>query len=98
MNHVKFRDTTLYYIPCLLYEFYKGFIVNFISTPVISAFTSAAALTICSTQIKGLLGLSFKADGFRDVVFGTLEHYGDIRKEDAILSAICVLVLLLMQV
>jgi len=72
--------------------------VNFISTPVISAFTSAAALTICSTQIKGLLGLSFKADGFRDIVYGAIEHWDQIRLEDATLAGICVVVLLLMQV
>ncbi|MFT4541393.1 MAG: SulP family sulfate permease [Planctomycetota bacterium] len=35
-----------------------GFVVNFISHPVISGFTSAAALVIVSSQVAPLLGLS----------------------------------------
>ena len=38
-----------------------GALVNFLSTPVISGFTSAAALTIAVTQLKDLLGLSLSA-------------------------------------
>lgn len=35
-----------------------GFLVNFLSHPVISGFTSAAAITIALSQVKDLLGLS----------------------------------------
>ncbi|KAA3610758.1 MAG: solute carrier 26 family protein [Calditrichaeota bacterium] len=35
-----------------------GFTVNFLSTPVISGFTSAAALIIATSQLKHILGLS----------------------------------------
>ena len=35
-----------------------GFLIDFISVPVIAGFTSAAALTIASGQWKSLLGLS----------------------------------------
>jgi len=34
-----------------------GFLIDFISVPVIAGFTSAAAITIASSQIKGLLGV-----------------------------------------
>ena len=34
-----------------------GFLIDFISVPVITGFTSAAAITIASGQIKGLLGI-----------------------------------------
>lgn len=44
----------------LLFGFFKfGFLVNFLSKPVISAFTFAAALIIGLNQIKHLLGISF---------------------------------------
>lgn len=78
--------------------FQLGFIVNFISTPVISGFTSAAALIICSSQIKPLLGLTFKAEGFREIIFKSLSHIPDIKLRDAALSLGCVVVLLFMQV
>jgi SulP family sulfate permease len=44
----------------LLFGIFKfGFLVNFLSKPVISAFTFAAALIIGLNQIKHLLGISF---------------------------------------
>ncbi|CAG7835167.1 unnamed protein product [Allacma fusca] len=77
--------------------FQLGFIVNFISTPVMSGFTSAAAITICSTQIKSLLGLTFPAEGFLDVFKGTVEHISDMKTNDALLSIVCIGVLLFLQ-
>lgn len=37
-----------------------GFLINFLSKPVVSGFTSAAALTIALSQLKHLLGLSIE--------------------------------------
>lgn len=37
-----------------------GFLVQFISAPVIAGFTSAAALTIGSAQVNNLFGLASK--------------------------------------
>ena len=34
-----------------------GFLTNFISAPVIAAFTSAVSINVMTSQIKGLLGL-----------------------------------------
>lgn len=46
-----------------------GFLVNFLSHPVISGFTSAAAITIGLSQIKDLLGLDIgRPDGVIDTV------------------------------
>lgn len=69
--------------------FAAGFIANFISTPVISGFTSAVAITIISTQVKGLLGLSFPAEGFLPTFEGLVEHIKEIRLADAYLSLGC---------
>lgn len=40
-----------------------GALVNFLSVPVISGFTSAAALTIAASQVKDLLGLDAQSGG-----------------------------------
>ncbi|CAL8130642.1 unnamed protein product [Orchesella dallaii] len=74
--------------------FQLGFIVNFISQPVLSGFTTVAAITICSTQVKSLLGLHFPADGVVSVVQGVYNHVDEISENDAILSIICILTLL----
>jgi SulP family sulfate permease len=41
--------------------FRLGFLVNFLSRPIISGFTSAAALIIASSQLKHLLGLKLES-------------------------------------
>lgn len=48
-----------------------GFLVTFISSSVVSAFTSAAAITIAVTQLPGLFGVSFKTKTF----FEDLYHF-----------------------
>ena len=37
-----------------------GSLINFISAPVISAFTSAVSIQVATSQVKGLLGLKVK--------------------------------------
>ena len=41
-----------------------GFLVNFISDPVLTGFTSAAALLIATSQVKNLLGIDIPRDNF----------------------------------
>ncbi|CAG7833194.1 unnamed protein product [Allacma fusca] len=77
----------------LMYFLRLGFIANFISTPVISGFTSAVALTIVSTQLKGLLGLQFPQEGFLPTIEGTIENFSKIHTADALLSLVCCLTL-----
>ncbi|XP_035715824.1 sodium-independent sulfate anion transporter isoform X2 [Folsomia candida] len=83
-------------VTLLMGAFQLGFIVNFISTPVNSGFTSAAAITICSTQIKGLLGLKFAAEGFLPTIKGAIQHIYEVRLSDSILSLICIISLLVL--
>ena len=45
-------------IQFLLGLFKMGFIVTFLSKPVISGFTSAAAIIICLNQLRPILGIS----------------------------------------
>ncbi|KAG6454520.1 sodium-independent sulfate anion transporter-like [Manduca sexta] len=71
-----------------------GFLVDFVSLPVVSGFTSAAAITIASSQIKGLLGLRFSAETFLSTWKGLFEHIGETRMQDTLLSLACCIVLM----
>jgi len=74
-----------------------GFVVDFISAPVISGFCSAAALTVASTQMKGLLGIKFKGSHFVDVWIGVFSNFRDIKIGDASLGFAAIVILLLMR-
>ena len=50
-----------------------GVLIDFISFPVISAFTSAAAVTIATTQLKSLLGLKNISNEFLHAIEGVIE-------------------------
>lgn len=63
-----------------------------------SAFTSAAAITICFTQVKALLGLKFPAEGFLDVTKGVIKNIGDVQVNDLMVSLVCTIVLLVLRV
>jgi len=76
-----------------------GFLIDFISVPVIAGFTSAAAITIASGQVKSLLGLEIDhkshlhlgiVDGWIDV----FKYIQSIRWEDAVLGVVCSILLL----
>ncbi|CAL1540614.1 unnamed protein product, partial [Lymnaea stagnalis] len=56
-----------------------GILVNFISYPVINAFTSAAAITIAFGQIKNLLGLKNIPNDFLPMVYETCKKLPDTK-------------------
>lgn len=79
-----------------------GFLIDFISVPVIAGFTSAAALTIASGQWKSLLGLTISAEHKSHTHAGVVDYYIDIvnyistaRWQDTVLGLVCVVTLLL---
>jgi len=74
-----------------------GFLINFIGRPVISGFTSAAAVTIGTTQIKSLLGIKIHAEGFVDTWKETFKHIGETRWQDFSLGLACIVLLLFMK-
>jgi sodium-independent sulfate anion transporter 11 len=65
---------------------------------VISGFTSAAAISIASTQLKGLLGLSYTANGFLDEISGTIKHISDTQWKDALVAFISLISLYVLMV
>lgn len=61
-------------------------------------FTTAAALTIGSSQIKSLLGLKGSANGFIESWTNVFEHISETRLWDAVLGASTMVILLLLKV
>ena len=59
--------------------FRLGFLVNFLSHPVISGFTSAAALIIGFGQLKHLLGISIPRSHYiHEIIMNTMDKSGEI--------------------
>ena len=75
-----------------------GFVMNFISGPVISGFCSAAATTIIFSQIKIILGLKFRGSAFVTVVPGIFSNCQEISLWDAMLGIVFIVLLILLKV
>ncbi|XP_034242350.1 sodium-independent sulfate anion transporter-like isoform X2 [Thrips palmi] len=74
-----------------------GFLVDLISDPVTSGFTSAYSVMIAVSQVKGLLGLRFKAHGFVDTLYQLGRHIHEAKLADSLLGLGCIAVLLSMK-
>lgn len=81
---------------------FAGFVIDFISIPVTAGFTSAAAITIASSQVKGLFGLEITEHSHIEGVQGTwidiVKNFKSFRYQDTILGFICIAILLLLRV
>lgn len=76
-----------------------GFLIQFISYPVTVGFTTAAAITIASGQIKSFFGLTVKSSGdFIDSWRVLFSHIGEIRLWDTLLGVATLLFLLILKV
>lgn len=65
-------------IQFLLGFFRLGFLVNFLSHPVISGFTSAAALIIGFSQLKHLLGISIpRSHHIHEIILNAIQGFAD---------------------
>ncbi|MDX1641124.1 MAG: solute carrier family 26 protein [Balneolaceae bacterium] len=59
--------------------FRMGFLVNFLSHPVLSGFTSAAALIIGASQIKNLLGVNLPRTNYiYEILAGLIQQFSEI--------------------
>ncbi len=66
-------------IQFLLGAFRLGFLVNFLSHPVISGFTSAAALIIGLSQLKHLLGVNIpRSHHVHKILLNAIEQFGAV--------------------
>ncbi|WP_299430251.1 sulfate permease [uncultured Maribacter sp.] len=75
-----------------------GFLVNYLSRPVISGFTSAAALIIIFSQIKHLLGIKVeRAAYFHELLVNVFLKITETNKYDLLIGAIGILLIILLK-
>jgi len=77
-----------------------GFIVNFLSKPVITGFTSAVALTIGLNQLSNLLGVDFvKSDQIHILVSDILNHIFELNLNTTVIGLIgCAIIIVLKKI
>jgi SulP family sulfate permease len=82
----------------LMGVFRMGFLVNFLSHPVLSGFTSAAALIIGASQIKNLLGLDLpRTKQVFEILSGTIQNASEISVFTALIGFGSILTLILLK-
>ncbi len=75
-----------------------GFLVNFLSKPVISGFTSAAAFIIIFSQLKHLLGISVEnSSHFHELIGNVLEKAKETNFIDFAIGGLGILAILLIK-
>ncbi|XP_021925205.1 sodium-independent sulfate anion transporter-like isoform X2 [Zootermopsis nevadensis] len=75
-----------------------GFLIDFISTPVTSGFTSAYSIIIIVSQLKSLFGLrKFKTKGFIDNISKLVTHLHETKIWDTVLGISCIIFLLILR-
>lgn len=73
--------------------------MQFISIPVTAGFTSAAAITIASGQLKSLVGIKAgSSNEFIESWINFVEHIRDIQLWDSLLGCGTIILLLLLKV
>ncbi|MBI9040001.1 SulP family inorganic anion transporter [Lutibacter sp.] len=79
----------------VLFGIFKlGFLVNFLSRPVISGFTSAAALIIALSQLKNLLGVNLqKGNKIHELLIEVYHHINEINWITFAIGIISILIL-----
>lgn len=78
----------------LMGVFKLGFIVDFISAPVVSSFSTSTSLIIIGAQLKNLLGIKFSAKSFPITIVKLVENIQQVKLGDAALGCFAILFLL----
>ena len=81
----------------VLFGFFKlGFLVNFLSKPVISGFTSAASLIIGLNQLKHLTGINISRNNkIQNLVVDATQHIQEIHWPTLAIGVISIIILIL---
>jgi len=75
-----------------------GFLVNFLSHPVVSGFTSAAALIIGLSQLKHLLGVEIpRSHHIHTIIIAAFEKLGDIQPHTVLIGAVSIAALVILK-
>lgn len=72
-----------------------GFLVNFLSHPILAGFTSAAALVIGFSQLKHLLGIDMPRLEFFETIGYTIDHAGETEPAPFLIGAAGIAILLI---
>jgi len=81
-------------IQLVLGLFRAGFLVNFLSAPVLSGFTSAAAITIALSQFGNLLGFKLESTPhFHELLHQIFSRLGSISPLTALVGLACIALL-----
>lgn len=75
-----------------------GFLVDFISLPVTSGFTSATSVIIIVSQLKGLLGLKFQSANLLDQMIKICLNVKKVRLADTMLGVSSLVALMSLRV
>ncbi|XP_065220315.1 sodium-independent sulfate anion transporter-like isoform X1 [Planococcus citri] len=75
--------------------FRLSFLVDFISLPVTTGFTAAAALTIATAQLKNFFGMNIHTSGVLDSWISVIKNMNNISWPDTILGIVTIAALLL---
>jgi len=75
-----------------------GFLLDFISMPVISGFTNAAAIIIGTSQLGTLLGIKGRSESFIDAISKIINQINKIQLWDTVLGGCSMIVLILLKV
>ncbi|KAF5293533.1 hypothetical protein FQA39_LY03018 [Lamprigera yunnana] len=82
------------WVQLLMGVFKLGFLVDFISMPAISGFTSATAITIILAQLKGLCGIKFTSANIFQYLQNFYARSSKLKVYDAMLGSFCIVALL----
>ncbi|KAG5683856.1 hypothetical protein PVAND_013118 [Polypedilum vanderplanki] len=74
-----------------------GFLVDFISIPVVSAFSTSTAILIIVAQLKNLFGLNFSGKSLPAIILKLGENIKYLRVGDAMLGICAIMFLLFMK-
>ncbi len=81
-------------IQFLLGVFRLGFLVNFLSHPVVSGFTSAAALIIGLSQLKHLLGVNIpRSYHVHDIILNAIDKFSEINWIAVVIGILGILII-----
>lgn len=83
---------------CFLARYNIGFLIDFISGPVNSGFTSAVAILIVASQVKDLIGIRAKGTTLLDMIISISNDLKNYRIGDTLLGVTCIVVILLLRV
>jgi sulfate permease, SulP family len=85
-------------IQFLMGVFRLGFLVNFLSHPVISGFTSAAAIIIGLSQLKHLLGVNLpRSEHAHEIVIAAIQNIGSTNVAALVIGVCAIFIILFLK-